>query len=195
MELVFATGNKHKAEEVEAILKVAGVDIEVLTYSGDEPVESGVSFLENALIKARAAFLATGKASFADDSGIAVEVMGGAPGIFSAIWSGTRDDKTNRDLLLAQLVDIPEAQRTAAFVCTIALVDQDSEISFTGIWNGEISLRARGESGFGYDPIFIPDGFTLTAGEIPSEVKNTISHRAMALQQMAAHLKGGLDPK
>lgn len=195
MELVFATGNKHKAEEVEAILKAAGVDIEVLTYGGDEPVESGVSFLENALIKARAAFLATGKPSFADDSGIAVEVMGGAPGIFSAIWSGTRDDKTNRDLLLAQLVDIPEAQRTAAFVCTIALVDEDSEISFTGIWNGEISLQARGESGFGYDPIFIPDGFTLTAGEIPSEVKNTISHRAMALQQMAAHLKNGLDPK
>ena len=189
MQLVFATGNKHKAQEVEAILNAAGVELEVLTYSGSEPVESGVSFLDNALIKAKAAFAATGKPSFADDSGIAVEVMGGSPGIFSAIWSGNKNDKVNRDLLLAQLIDIPEENRAAAFVCTIALVDEDSEISFTGIWPGRIATAASGGNGFGYDPIFIPEGFEVSAAELEPEVKNSISHRSMALSQMAQYLK------
>jgi XTP/dITP diphosphohydrolase len=188
MQLVFATGNKHKAQEVEAILNAAGVELEVLTYSGSEPVESGVSFLDNALIKAKAAFAATGKPSFADDSGIAVEVMGGSPGIFSAIWSGNKNDKVNRDLLLAQLIDIPEEHRAAAFVCTIALVDEDSEISFTGIWPGRIATAESGENGFGYDPIFIPEGFEVSAAELEPEVKNSISHRSMALSQMAQYL-------
>ena len=189
MQLVFATGNKHKAQEVEAILNAAGVELEVLTYSGSEPVESGVSFLDNALIKAKAAFAATGKPSFADDSGIAVEVMGGSPGIFSAIWSGSKNDKVNRDLLLAQLIDIPEEHRAAAFVCTIALVDEDTEISFTGIWPGRIAAKESGENGFGYDPIFIPEGFEVSAAELEPEVKNSISHRSMALNQMAQYLK------
>ncbi len=189
MQLVFATGNKHKAQEVEAILNAAGVELEVLTYSGSEPVESGVSFLDNALIKAKAAFAATGKPSFADDSGIAVEVMGGSPGIFSAIWSGNKNDKVNRDLLLAQLIDIPEEHRAAAFVCTIALVDEDREISFTGIWPGRIAAKESGENGFGYDPIFIPEGFEVSAAELEPEVKNSISHRSMALNQMAQYLK------
>ncbi len=189
MQLVFATGNKHKAQEVEAILNAAGVELEVLTYSGSEPVESGVSFLDNALIKAKAAFAATGKPSFADDSGIAVEVMGGSPGIFSAIWSGNKNDKVNRDLLLAQLIDIPEEHRAAAFVCTIALVDEDTEISFTGIWPGRIAAKESGENGFGYDPIFIPEGFEVSAAELEPEVKNSISHRSMALNQMAQYLK------
>lgn len=189
MQLVFATGNKHKAQEVEAILNAAGVELEVLTHSGSEPVESGVSFLDNALIKAKAAFAATGKPSFADDSGIAVEVMGGSPGIFSAIWSGSKNDKVNRDLLLAQLIDIPEEHRAAAFVCTIALVDEDTEISFTGIWPGRIAAKESGENGFGYDPIFIPEGFEVSAAELEPEVKNSISHRSMALNQMAQYLK------
>ena len=189
MQLVFATGNKHKAQEVEAILNAAGVELEVLTYEGGEPIESGVSFLENALIKAKAAFAATGKPSFADDSGIAVEVMGGSPGIFSAIWSGNKNDKVNRDLLLAQLVDIPQEHRAAAFVCTIALVDENTEISFTGIWPGRIAFEESGQNGFGYDPIFIPEGFEVSAAELEPEVKNSISHRAMALSQLAEYLK------
>lgn len=189
MELVFATGNEHKAQEVQAILASAGVDLKVLTYSGQEPVESGTSFLENALIKARAAFTATGKPSFADDSGIAVEVMGGSPGIFSAIWSGTKNDKVNRDLLLAQLIDIPEADRAASFVCTLAMVDRDSEVSFTGVWPGRIALAESGENGFGYDPVFIPEGFEISAAELDPEVKNALSHRSMALGQMASYLK------
>jgi XTP/dITP diphosphohydrolase len=188
MQLYFATGNQHKAKEVEAILRARGADVEILMHKGEEPVESGSTFLENALIKARAAFAATGAPSFADDSGIAVEVMGGAPGIFSAIWSGGRDDKTNRDLLLAQLIDIPEENRAAAFVCTMALVDDAGEVSVTGVWPGKIATQASGEHGFGYDPIFIPQGFSVTAAELEPEVKNAFSHRAMALQQLASLL-------
>lgn len=188
MELVFATGNKHKAMEAEAILSAAIPQLKVLTFDGPEPIESGTTFLENARIKAQAAFEATGKPAFADDSGIAVEVMGGAPGIFSAIWSGTRDDATNRNLLLAQLADIPQANRTAAFVCTIVMVTADSEMSFTGIWPGSIALEVAGEGGFGYDPVFIPEGFEVTAAQLDPEVKNAYSHRAMAMQQLAGYL-------
>jgi XTP/dITP diphosphohydrolase len=188
VEIVFATGNKHKAQEAEAILRQANAGIQVLTYKGPEPIESGTTFLENALIKARAAYEATGKLSFADDSGIACEVMGGAPGIFSAIWSGTRDDATNRNLLLKQLEDIPAEHRSAAFVCTIAMVGPDEELSFTGVWPGSIAMQVAGSGGFGYDPVFIPHGLDVTAAELDPEVKNSMSHRFMALQQMAEYL-------
>ncbi len=188
MDIVFATGNKHKAQEAEAILKLANPEVQVLTYSGPEPIESGTTFLENAMIKARAAFGATGQLSFADDSGIACEVMGGAPGIFSAIWSGTRDDATNRNLLLKQLEDIPAEHRAAAFICTIALVGPGEEVSFTGIWPGTISFFVAGDGGFGYDPVFVPEGLEVTAAELEPEVKNSMSHRSMALQQMAEYL-------
>ena len=189
MELVFATGNAHKAAEAQQILRGRMPGVNVLTFDGESPVESGTSFLENALIKARAAHKATGKAAFADDSGISVEVMGGAPGIFSAIWSGTRDDQINRDLLLAQLEDIPMEHRGAAFVCTVALVSDDAEVSFTGIWSGSIALQAAGDGGFGYDPVFIPEGFSETAAELDPEVKNSMSHRFLAMQQMASYLE------
>jgi XTP/dITP diphosphohydrolase len=188
VEIVFATGNKHKAQEAEAILRQANAGIQVLTYKGPEPIESGTTFLENALIKARAAYEATGKLSFADDSGIACEVMGGAPGIFSAIWSGTRDDSTNRNLLLKQLEDIPAEHRSAAFVCTIAMVGPNEELSFTGVWPGSIAMQVAGSGGFGYDPVFIPQGLDVTAAELDPEVKNSMSHRFMALQQMAEYL-------
>jgi len=189
MELVFATGNAHKAAEAQEILRGRMPGIEVLTFSGESPVESGTSFLDNALIKARAAHEATGKPAFADDSGISVEVMGGAPGIFSAIWSGTREDKTNRNLLLAQLADIPDADRASAFVCTVALVSGTTEVSFTGIWSGSIAREAAGEGGFGYDPVFIPEGFEVTAAQLDPEVKNSMSHRFLAMQQMAEYLE------
>ena len=189
MELVFATGNAHKAAEAQQILRGRMPGIKVLTFDGESPVESGTSFLENALIKARAAHIATGKPAFADDSGISVEVMGGAPGIFSAIWSGTRDYQINRDLLLAQLEDIPEQHRGAAFVCTVALVSEDTEVSFTGIWSGSIARQAAGEGGFGYDPVFVPEGFFETAAELDPEVKNSMSHRFLAMQQMASYLE------
>lgn len=188
MELVLATHNAHKVVEVQAILGATVPQLQVLGYDGPEPVEDGASFLDNALIKARAAFANTGKPAFADDSGIAVEILGGAPGIFSARWAGGRDSVANRQLLLAQLADVPERNRAASFVCTIALVTGDSEISFTGIWPGSVAFEESGEHGFGYDPIFIPEGFEVTAAQLPPEVKNSVSHRSLALEQLAGYL-------
>lgn len=192
MKLVLASHNQGKLAELKAILEPAVVGLELVSYDGPEPIEDGVSYLENALIKARAAFKHTGLPSIADDSGIAVEILGGAPGIFTANWSGTRDNVANRQLLLAQLHDIADEHRAAAFVCTIALVDGDSEQSFTGIWSGRVAREERGEFGHGYDPVFIPEGFEITAAQMPPQVKNSMSHRAMALQQLIASLSSSL---
>ena len=129
--------------------------LELVSYDGPEPVEDGTSYLENALIKARAAYLHTGLPAIADDSGVAVEILGGSPGIFTAIWAGGRDNAANRQLLLAQLKDISDEHRAAAFVCTIALVSAAGEQSLTGVWSGRIAREERGDFGHGYDPIFI----------------------------------------
>lgn len=188
MQLVLATHNAHKVQEVQAILGSALPSLEVLGYDGPEPIEDGVSFMENALIKARAAHAHTGLPAMADDSGIAVEVLGGSPGIFSARWAGGRDSVANRRLLLAQLADVPEQHRAASFVCTIALVTQNSELCFTGIWPGSVATQESGEHGFGYDPIFIPEGFEVSAAELDPEVKNSLSHRALALEQLSGYL-------
>lgn len=192
MKLVLASHNRGKLEELSAILEPAVVGLELIAYDGPEPVEDGTSYLENALIKARAAFAHTGLPSIADDSGIAVEILGGSPGIFTAIWAGGRDNAANRQLLLAQLKDIRDEDRAAAFVCTIALVSEEGEQSFTGVWPGRVAHEERGEFGHGYDPVFIPQGFEVTAAELPPEVKNSMSHRAMALQQLIATLAVGL---
>ena len=188
MQIVVATHNQHKVVELGAILGASVPDLELLGYDGPEPIEDGTSFLENAMIEARAAFKHTGLPSMADDSGISVEILGGAPGIFSAGWSGTRDNVLNRRLLLAQLADVKEEHRSASFVCTIALVTEDSEVSFTGIWLGKVAMQEQGEHGFGFDPVFIPEGFEITAAELGPEVKNSMSHRALALEQLASYL-------
>ena len=192
MKLVLASHNQGKLQELAAILEPAVPGLELFSYDGPEPIEDGTSYLENALIKARAAFEHTGIASIADDSGIAVEILGGAPGIFTAIWAGGRDNAANRQLLLAQLKDISDENRAAAFICTIAMVSAEGEQSFTGVWPGRVAHEERGEFGHGYDPVFIPDGFEVTAAEMPAEVKNSMSHRAMALQQLIAALAPGL---
>lgn len=189
MQLVLATHNAHKVGEVGAILSSLGAQVELIGYDGPEPIEDGTSFLENALIKARAAFAHTGLTSIADDSGMAVEILGGSPGIFSARWSGTKDNAANRDLVLAQLSDVREEHRAASFICTIALVGAEGEVSFTGIWPGRVAPKVSGEHGFGYDPIFIPEGFEITAAELEPELKNALSHRSMALEQLASYLR------
>lgn len=191
MKLVLATHNQGKLAELRAILEPAVVGLELVSYDGPEPVEDGVTFVENALIKARAAHLHTGLPSIADDSGVAVEILGGSPGIFTAIWAGTRDNAANRRLLLAQLADIPDAHRAAAFICTIALVTDAGEITFTGNWTGSIAREERGTNGHGYDPIFVPDGFELTAAELDPEIKNALSHRAAALSTLIGYLNSG----
>jgi XTP/dITP diphosphohydrolase len=200
MKFVLATHNAHKVVELAAILGTMVPGLELVGYDGPEPVEDGVSYAENALIKARAAHAHTGLPAIADDSGIAVEVLGGSPGIFSARWSGTRDAIANRRLLLEQLRDVKPEHRAAAFVCTIALVgleseadddadsDSPSEITFTGIWHGAVGHEERGEAGFGYDPIFVPEGFEVSAAELEPEVKNSMSHRTLAIEQLASFL-------
>jgi XTP/dITP diphosphohydrolase len=188
MKIVLATHNQGKVQELRAILEPVG--LELVGYDGPEPVEDGISFLENALIKARAAYEHSGLPSLADDSGLAVEILGGSPGIFTAIWSGTRDNVANRQLLLAQLKDIAPEHRAASFVCTIALVTDEGETSFTGIWPGSIATEERGTNGHGYDPVFIPEGFTQTAAELEPEVKNALSHRAQALSALISYFRG-----
>lgn len=189
MELVLATHNAHKVKEVAAILEPIVPGLSLLGYDGPEPLEDGTTFLENSLIKARAAFAHTGMPSIADDSGIAVEILGGSPGIFSARWSGSKDDVKNRQLLLSQLTDVPEGKRQASFICTISLVSEEGEQSFTGVCSGRIAFSESGENGFGYDPIFIPEGFEVSTGELEPMVKNSISHRSMALSQLASYLR------
>jgi len=189
LKLVLATHNAHKVKEVAAILEPLVSGLELLGYDGPEPIEDGSSFLENSLIKARAAFLHTGITSIADDSGLAIEIMGGSPGIFSARWSGDKDDEKNRNLVLAQLRDVPAGNRAASFVCTISLVSESVEVSFTGVLPGQIAAVAGGSNGFGYDPIFIPEGFEVSSAELEPEVKNSISHRSMALSQLASYLR------
>ena len=186
--IVLATHNPHKVEEFQAIVAQTRPDLHVVAYDGPEPVEDGVTFAENALIKARAAAAHTGLPALADDSGICVDVLGGAPGVFSACWAGhAKDAAANLDLLLDQLSDIRDPHRTAQFVSTIALVvpgDASSEQVVEGVWPGRLATAASGAGGFGYDPIFIPDSQDAaqerTVGEWTAQEKNAASHRSRA---------------
>jgi XTP/dITP diphosphohydrolase len=189
--IVLATHNQHKVEEFQAILASQVPDIEIVSYDGPEPVENGVSFAENALIKARAAARHTGLPALADDSGVCVDVLGGAPGIFSARWAGSHGNAAaNLTLLLDQLSDIEEPNRAAHFTSTIAFVAHDGqETVVEGIWPGRIATAPTGANGFGYDPIFLPDGSDLSAAELTAEAKNATSHRAKAFTQLVDVLR------
>lgn len=200
--LVIATGNDHKVTEIASILAhslpqsaLDGI-VSLAHYQHDEPVEDGVTFEENALIKARSAVQATGLPSLADDSGLSVDVLGGSPGVFSARWCGHHgDDVANRNLVLAQLADVPDRHRGAQFVCAMALVFPDGrEKTVRGTVPGHLLRQARGEGGFGYDPIFIPTGHTLTTAEMSAAEKNSLSHRGAALRALADDLQQVLLP-
>lgn len=182
MRVVLATHNAHKVEELRRILAPMLPGLEVLAYDGPEPVENGATFTENALIKARAAAAHTGLPAIADDSGICVDVLGGAPGIFSARWGGpARDSEENLRLLLWQISDMTDEHRAAHFTCVAALAMPDGvERAVTGEWPGRILREPAGGGGFGYDPIFQPDGHDVSAAELPADVKNAVSHRAIA---------------
>lgn len=191
MRIVLATHNTHKVEEFGAIVARVRPDLEVVGYDGPEPIEDGVTFAENALIKARAAAAHTGLPALADDSGICVDALGGAPGAFSAYWAGHRkDDRANLELLLDQLSDIADPRRAAHFTSTIALVlPGGAEHVVEGVWPGRLATAPAGSGGFGYDPIFIPDGQDAgserTAGEYTAAEKNAASHRARAFVALA----------
>lgn len=193
--IVLATHNPHKVEEFAHIVAATRPDLDVVGYDGPEPVEDGVTFAENALIKARAAAAHTGMPALADDSGICVDVLGGAPGVFSAYWAGHRKDAgANLELLLDQLGDISHPRRSAQFHSTIALVvPGGAEHVVEGIWPGKLALEPAGVGGFGYDPIFIPDGqdgAERTVAEWSAQEKNAASHRARAFDALAPLLRG-----
>lgn len=193
LRVVLATHNPHKVREFQAILGKDVTDLAIEAYDGPEPIEDGTSFAENALIKARTAAEHTGLIAMADDSGISVDVLGGSPGIFSAGWSGSRDDEANRRLLLKQIEDMAPRHRGARFTCAIAVVVPVEDGSFRehvvhGLWPGRVATAEAGDGGFGYDPVFVPDGYSVTSAELTAEEKNASSHRAQAFAAVAPYL-------
>ena len=175
---VLATHNAHKVEELRAIMGERLGPHELVGYDGPEPVEDGATFAENALIKARAAAAHTGLPALADDSGISVAALGGAPGIHSARYAGTRVDADNYAKLLRDLEGVGD--RRAAFECAAAVVDGDYEHVELGVWPGSVLEAPEGENGFGYDPVFRPDGSDGASALLTADEKNAISHRARA---------------
>lgn len=192
-QIVFASRNAHKLAELRRILApvLDELGLELIGDTGAGPVENGLTFEANALIKARDAADRTGLPAIADDSGLCVDAMGGSPGILSARWSGPgRDDADNVDLLLWQLADIPDEARAAKFVCAAALVVPNAEeITVRGEWPGSVLRERHGTGGFGYDPIFLPEGETRAAAELSAEEKNAVSHRHRAFVALAAQLR------
>jgi XTP/dITP diphosphohydrolase len=186
--IVLGTGNRHKVEELRAILEPVLPGVELLPYDGPSPVEDGDSFLANARIKARAAADFSGLPALADDSGIEVDALGGEPGIHSARYAGTGDDEDNRRLLLQRLEG--EADRTARFVCAAVLVAPGELVETVVAWPGTVLEAARGDGGFGYDPLFRPEGSDRSAAELSAEEKNLISHRGRAFRELAARIAG-----
>lgn len=201
MRLLLATGNQKKLAELRRIIDEVGADIEVLSKAefGDypDPPETGHTFEENALIKARAGAELSGLPTVADDSGICVDVLNQMPGVRSARWAGSQhDDLENLELLLRQIDDVPSGERGASFVAAVAIVQPDgTEATFRGVMPGYLVTAPRGENGFGYDPIFVPTEFEhgeneRTSAELSAEEKDAISHRGKALRMMMDYLGG-----
>lgn len=188
LQVVVATRNPHKVEELQRILAPLLPGIELLPDDGPEPIEDGDTFEANALIKARAAHERTGLPAIADDSGIEVDALDGAPGIHSARYAGTRDDRDNLELLLANLAE--HADRGARFVCAAAWVDAEGEFAVRGEWAGEVADAPRGDGGFGYDPIFVPhDGGGRSSAELSADEKDALSHRRIAFAALAERIQ------
>ncbi|WP_326808440.1 RdgB/HAM1 family non-canonical purine NTP pyrophosphatase [Streptomyces sp. NBC_01186] len=189
--LILATRNAHKLTELRTILAEAGLDLDLVGAEAYPEIpdvkETGVTFAENALLKAHALAQATSLPAVADDSGLCVAVLGGAPGIFSARWAGRHgDDDANLSLLLAQLGDIDDAHRAAHFECAAALALPDgTERVVNGRLRGTLRHSPVGGNGFGYDPILQPDGENRTCAELTPDEKNAISHRGRAFRALA----------
>ncbi len=205
MKIVLATRNKHKVEEIKQILEIyldpnLYSQLEILDISNfpwvPEIEEDGKTFAENALKKARVIHELTGLCSIADDSGIEVDFLNGEPGIYSARYAGERaTDYENNEKLLRLLDGVPIEKRTATFRCVLAYVDGRVEKIFEGATKGKVIFEPRGMGGFGYDPLFVPDGYELTYAEMPKDLKNRISHRSKALQKFAEFLRAHLEYK
>lgn len=194
-KLLVASRNPKKLAELRRVLDAAGVTGLTLVSLKDVPPfdevpETGATFEDNALAKARDAFAATGLAAVADDSGLEVAALNGMPGVLSARWSGDHgDDAANTALLLAQLREVPDERRGAAFVSACALAGPSGEVVVRGEWPGSIARQPRGDGGFGYDPVFVPDGSDRTAAELSPEEKDAVSHRGRALTLLLPALR------
>lgn len=191
---ILASGNAGKLAEMAALL--SPLDIELVAqseYGVSDAIEDGVAFVDNALIKARHAAAATGLPAIADDSGLAVDALGGAPGIYSARYAGVHgDDAANNAKLLANLAETPDEARGAAFHCCLAATmaaDNPVPTIAHGIWRGTILRAARGAGGFGYDPLFWVEDEQASAGELSAQRKNAISHRGRAMQRLIEQLR------
>ena len=197
-QLLVASRNRKKLAELQRVLATAGISgLELLTLDDvarfDEAPETGATFEENALAKARDAFDATGLPSLADDSGISVAALNGMPGVLSARWSGGlvdgEKDVANYRLLLAQMSDVPDERRDAAFVSVCALVSDDGEVVVRGEWPGVIAREPLGDGGFGYDPVFVQEGATRSAAQLTPAEKDAVSHRGRALALLVPALR------
>ncbi|MFJ8814112.1 RdgB/HAM1 family non-canonical purine NTP pyrophosphatase [Amycolatopsis thermoflava] len=194
--VLLATRNAKKLGELRRILAAEGVQgLEVVGLADvpefPEAPETGATFEENAVAKARDAVAATGLPAIADDSGLTVDALNGMPGVLSARWAGRHgDDQANLDLVLAQLTDTPDERRGAAFVCAAALVLPGGEETVVrGEWRGRLTRKSRGANGFGYDPIFVPEGETRTSAEMEPAEKDASSHRGRALRALLPALR------
>ena len=189
MRAVLATRNAHKVDEVSRILHAEGVDIVLVPLPADAPdvAETESTFAGNALLKARSAAEVTGLPAIADDSGLCVDALHGMPGVLSARWAGRHgDDAANLALLLAQMSEVPDLRRGAQFVCAAAwVVPGREEHDVEGVLEGTLAREARGSNGFGYDPIFVPQGYALTTAELRPSEKDAISHRGQSLRLLA----------
>ncbi|AGH43658.1 XTP/dITP diphosphatase [Paraglaciecola psychrophila] len=193
-KIVLATGNKGKVKELAAML--SGLSIEVLPqsdFSVTEVAETGSTFIENAIIKARHASEHTGLPAIADDSGLAVDALGGAPGVYSARYSGDNaTDQSNITKLLGLMADVPNDKRQAKFLCVLVYMrhaDDPSPIICQGEWCGEIMTEPQGDNGFGYDPIFWVNQQNSSSAQLSSQQKNALSHRGKALKLLLAQLQ------
>lgn len=193
IEFLIATRNAGKLREFRSLLTSLPLQLRSLAEFPEttEVAETGITFSENAVLKAKAYAEQTGLWTLADDSGLEVEALGGAPGVFSARYGGeTASDAERIEMLLAQLSSCGATRSRARFVCVIAIADPQARIQniSTGECTGVIAHAPRGENGFGYDPVFVPDGYDQTFGELPTEIKEQISHRALALKAARAFL-------
>lgn len=186
MELVVGTRNAHKIEELQRILSPLLPGVVLTPASGEGPVEDGVTFSQNALIKARAAHHDSQKPSIADDSGLVVDALGGRPGIFSARYATSGVDSDNTSLVLEQMVN--QDNRVAFFVCAAALVYDGGEYVVEARWSGHLAHAPAGGGGFGYDPIFIPRGETRTSAELEADHKDLVSHRGQAFRSLTEEI-------
>jgi XTP/dITP diphosphohydrolase len=193
---VLATGNRSKLAELGSLFREAGLDLELVPQTDlgiDAAPEEGATFVENALAKARHAARASGLPAIADDSGLCVDALGGAPGVRSARYAGeSADDRANVAKLLDALRSVPERERGARFYCVLVALDSADDpapVIASGEWRGRIAALARGSGGFGYDPVFLDPTTGLTAAELSPAAKNLVSHRGRALVELAAGLR------